>query len=80
MTALRTTVDGRPVPPDVALSFYEGEPISALAFVPRIVDYMSAFRGFLGTPWIIWPLMLLVAAGVPAAALWVLYRALTVRP
>lgn len=76
MTGLRTTVDGQPVPPDVALNFYEGSTVSVMSFLPRIIDYMTAFRGFLGAAWILWPLLVLVVAGVPLAVLWAFSRAL----
>lgn len=80
MARERTTVAGKEVPPDVVLTFLEARPVSLLSYLSRAVDHMTAFRGFLGAGWIVWPLLVLVAAGVPLALLWTLYRALRDEP
>ena len=69
-----TSVDGEPVAPDMTLLLQQDRTVSALGFLPEMLDRMAAFRGFLGVPWLLWPLLVLVVAGVPAAVLYVFAR------
>jgi hypothetical protein len=79
-TRLRTSIDGEDVAPDLALTFYERRQVSALGELGGIVDRITINRGFLGGGWFVWPLLLLVAIGVPLLVLGVLYRALRDAP
>jgi hypothetical protein len=76
----RTAVDGAEIEPDLALTFFEQRPTSLLAYLPVVEQRLTAFRGFLGHGWLVWPLTLLVALGVPAAVLVTLARALGDEP
>lgn len=69
-------VEDEPVKPDLSLAFLEGETTSLLGFLPEIERRLTAFRGFLGHGFLLWPLTLLVVVGVPAAVLMVLHRAM----
>ena len=67
-------VNGRAVDPDAYLAFYENRSASALSQTPAIVDRMGAFRPAIIGPWLLWPLLFLVVAGVPAGMLWAALR------
>jgi len=75
-TRAATTVDGKPVAPDLALTLFENRAASVPALLPEIVDRVASLRGFLGHPAVVWLLLALVVVAVPAAMLAVLYRAL----
>jgi hypothetical protein len=70
------TVSGQPVDPDAYLAFHEGRSGSALGRTGAIVDRMSAFRPGIVGPWLLWPLLLLTALGVPLGVLYVVRLAL----
>lgn len=74
--AQQASVDGEPIAADLTLTFLDDRRVSALAFLPEIVDRMTTFRAFLGAEWLLWLLLVLVVVGVPAAAFYALYRAL----
>ncbi len=71
-------VGGNPVDADTYLAFYSGGSASALDRAGAIVERMSAFRPAIVGPWLLWPLLALVVAGVPAGVLWAVLRG--VRP
>jgi hypothetical protein len=73
-TRLETTVDGEPNPIDLTLSFYTAEPVSVVSELGGIVHRMTIARGFLGAEWLVWIVLLLAFAGVPAAMLWTVSR------
>jgi hypothetical protein len=60
-----TTVDGKPIPQDVALSFWRGKRESRLAALLGGIHKMAAFKPV--GAWFFWALLVLVAVGVPAA-------------
>jgi hypothetical protein len=60
----------RPVDADTYLAFYVGATGSPLAHLGDMVDRMGAFRPGIVGPWLLWPLLLLVVAGIPAGVLW----------
>jgi hypothetical protein len=68
-------VGGRPVEADAYLAFYEGRSGSALRETPSIIDRMSAFRPGIVGPWLLWPLVLVTALGVPIGVLFAIVRA-----
>jgi hypothetical protein len=70
------TLDGKPVPTNPWLAFYEAKPTSIAHRLPTIVSRMGIFRPpFIGG-WLPWPLGVLFAFGVPAAILVAYARAL----
>jgi hypothetical protein len=72
-----TRVDGRAQAANPDFAFYAAERSSIVDHLPRIMRRISLFKfGFIG-PWLMWPLLLVVALGVPLGALWALRRALT---
>jgi hypothetical protein len=66
---------GRPEPADTYLAFYEDGRASALDRVGAIVARMSAFKPGIVGPWLLWPLLVLAFAGVPAGVAWAAVRA-----
>jgi hypothetical protein len=76
-THARTELDAQPIEPDVALKFSEDRVVTLVGYVPDIVRRMSVFRGWLGAPWLVWVLGVLVVAGVPVGVGFALYRALS---
>ncbi|HEY3190355.1 MAG TPA: hypothetical protein VGJ70_22885, partial [Solirubrobacteraceae bacterium] len=75
LTQATTTVDGRRQPADVALTFLEAEPRSLLERTGTVLDRAAAFTGVVPA-WLLWPLVVLLAVGVPLAVFWGLYAAL----
>jgi hypothetical protein len=70
------TLDGKPVATNPWLAFYEAKPTSIVHRLPTIVARMGAFRPpFIGG-WLLWPLGLLFALGVPVAVVAAFTRAL----
>src|SRR4051795_7510357 len=70
-----TRVGGKRQGANPAFAFYEGRPVTLLDKLPRIVERITLFRpGIVGAS-LLWPLGVIVALGVPAAALWALVRA-----
>ena len=59
-----TTIDGRPIAPDIALALYERAPASDLARAGEIVRHAAALAW---SPGVLWVLVLLVLVGVPGA-------------
>jgi len=74
-TESRTFVDDRLVSANIQLQTYEARPASVLSHLGSILDELTVFRpGFVGL-WLLWPLAILVALGVPVLALGAVYRA-----
>ena len=64
-------VDGVEVVPDISVRFLSGESGSVLERADKMVDRAAAFKpGLFGAPAFIWLVLLLVALGVPAAAVY----------
>jgi hypothetical protein len=72
----RYAVDRRPVDADVYLAFDTGRTGSAIAQTPAIAGRMRAFRPGVVGAWLLWPLLVLTVAGVPAGVFLALRRAL----
>jgi hypothetical protein len=72
----RWAVDGRPVNADAYLAFDTGRTGSAVAQTPAVLSRMRAFRPGVVGPWLLWPLLVLTVAGVPAGVFLALRRAL----
>jgi hypothetical protein len=70
-----TSIGGAVIDADTYLVFYANGPASALDRAEEIVDHMSAFRPAVVGPWLLWPLLALVAIGVPGGVLWAALRA-----
>ena len=70
-SAATATVGGQPVATNPWLAFYEAKRTSIGHRLPTIFDRMESFRPpFIGA-WLLWPLALLFAIGVPIAlAVW----------
>jgi hypothetical protein len=65
---------------NVVFAFYEAHDGTLAGHLPVAFRRMGAFRpGFVG-PWLIWPLALLCALGIPAGALWALWRSIRDEP
>lgn len=63
----RATVGGKRAVGGVVFSFWERTPRTMWERLPATMERISAFRpGFVG-PWLLWPLALLFAVGVPVA-------------
>jgi hypothetical protein len=72
----KVTVGGEDSGTAVQFSFYERKPVSILDRLPTTFSRMQVFRpGFLG-PWLFWPLAIVCFLGLPAGALWALYRSI----
>jgi hypothetical protein len=71
----QSRLDGRPVAADSYLAFGQGRSASALRETPQIIGRMSAFKPGIAGPWLLWPLLVLVVAGMPAGIVWALLRA-----
>jgi len=70
-----TRVDGRAQAANPTFAFYGARRATIVDHLPRIVRRTTLFKfGFIG-PWLMWPLLLLVALGVPLGAVWALHRA-----
>jgi hypothetical protein len=71
------TLDGQPVATNPWLAFYEAKPTSIIHRLPTSVARMGAFRPpFIGG-WLLWPLGVLFALGVPVAVVAAFTRALS---
>ena len=68
-----TTVDGRQVGPNFDLAFVEGDRGTMGGTLP-VMGNLSVFRPLVG-PWCLWPLAVLVVAGLPLGLVWTLRRA-----
>jgi hypothetical protein len=62
-----TRVDGVPVGPNVVLQFAEARPASLLAHLPVILQRLTIFRPV--GEWLLWPLTILFAIGLPIGVL-----------
>jgi hypothetical protein len=71
----RVRVDGRPVPEDFVVTFYERRPASIADRLPTAFERASAFRPLVA-PWILWAVLGLFAVGMPLGILWALVDAL----
>jgi hypothetical protein len=76
LTGATTTVDGRRRRADVALTLLEATPRSLLDRAGKVLDRASAFTGGLAPTWLLWPLTVLLAAGVPLGVFGGLYATL----
>jgi hypothetical protein len=66
-----TRLDGVEVPPDITVRFLSTDRGSVLERAGELVDRVAAFKpGVFGAPPVLWLLLLLVAVGVPAAAVY----------
>src|SRR4051794_6333995 len=64
------SVDGSPAGASYWLAFYEGRPHSVLHRLPVILQRMTVFRPGIVGRWLLWPLLVLVALGIPVGVLW----------
>jgi hypothetical protein len=76
LTAATTTVGGRRQRADVALTLLEARPRSLLDRAGEILERASAFTGGVMPTWLLWPLAVLLAVGVPLAVFGGFYAAL----
>lgn len=67
-SATRTSVNDEPGP-QVALSLVDPRPASTLDRLGTVVDRASQLSGGVAPTWLLWPLLVLMALGVPAAVL-----------
>jgi hypothetical protein len=74
-TVVSTQVDGRDVDPNVQLTFLEAEASTIAARAGEVADELEAFRPAVVGPWLVWPLAVLVVAGIPLGLVWALWRA-----
>jgi hypothetical protein len=74
-TRATTTIAGVPQA-DMALTIYEPGRRSLLAVTPQILDRAALYKAGFLRGWMLFPLALLVALGVPAGVLWALTSAL----
>ncbi len=66
-----TKVDGEEVVPDVSVRLLSTDSGTVLERIGEMVDRAAAFKpGLFGAPVFLWLLLLLVAVGVPAAAVY----------
>ncbi len=66
-----TRVDGSEVPPDISVRFLSPDRGSVLERAGELVDRVAAFKpGVFGAPVFLWLALLLVAVGVPVAAVY----------
>jgi hypothetical protein len=66
-----THIDGVEVVPDITVALLSTDEGSALSRLGRLVDRVAAFKpGLFGAPAFLWIVVVLVAFGVPAAALY----------
>jgi hypothetical protein len=66
-----TRIDGEEVAPDITVRLLSSDPGSVLGRLGQLVDRAAAFKpGLFGAPFFLWPLLLLAAIGVPAAAVY----------
>jgi len=76
LSPAKTTVDGRDVGPDLALTLQRERRVTAVGFLPTILDRAAELSGLPGAGWLIWVLLAAVVVGVPVAVLTALTRAL----
>jgi hypothetical protein len=74
-TAARTQVDGRPGAANPTFAFYAARPAAITSRLSRIVERVSLFKPGIVGSWLLWPLLVATAAGIPVGALWALRRA-----
>jgi hypothetical protein len=74
-TRARTTIGGVPQA-DLGLTIYEPGRRSLLAATPAILDRAALYKAGFLRGWMLFPLALLVAFGVPAGVLWALAHGL----
>jgi hypothetical protein len=65
----RTFVNGEEVPADLAIRFFEREPVSVLERLPESLERASAFRPVV-TPGVLYVLLALFLVGTPLGVLW----------
>jgi hypothetical protein len=70
------TIDGRSVAGDVALAFYDDRPRSLLSRVGDLFAHASTLTDRLVPVWLVWAIAIVVAFGVPIAAISALFLAL----
>lgn len=67
-------LDGRRLERAIQFSFWERQPRSIAERFPETIERMTVFRpGWVGE-WLLWPLAALLVAGMPAVAVWGLWR------
>ncbi|CAA9501019.1 MAG: hypothetical protein AVDCRST_MAG85-1754 [uncultured Solirubrobacteraceae bacterium] len=69
-TRSQSSVNGNPVGPDVGLIFLEPKPESLASLAGVIADRVTVWKPGIVGPWLVWILLVVVAIGVPAGALW----------
>ena len=69
-------VGGDSVSPGIVFSFWERTPRSLLDRFPQTIERMTTFRPPFVGEWLLWPLAVLFALGVPVAVLWGFARSL----
>lgn len=72
----RAYVDGRPNRSAVVFSFWEREKRSIAGRFPVTIERMTVFRPAFVGEWLLWPLAILFALGIPAAVVWGYARSL----
>jgi hypothetical protein len=66
-----TRIDGAEIAPDISVRLLSAEQGSVLDRLGQLVDRAAAFKpGLLGAPVFLWLVLLLVAIGIPAAAVY----------
>jgi hypothetical protein len=75
ITTSSATLDGVPLPGDIALAVTTAEPRSLIARVPAIVRHADAFRPGFVSPGLYWVLLIGLLVGVPVLLARALARA-----
>jgi hypothetical protein len=68
-----TRVGGRLVKANPQFAFYERRRVSIADRTGVVMARVRIFRPSIVGPWLVWPLVMLVAIGAPAGVLWALY-------
>ena len=69
-------VDGSPIPQEIPLTFAEAKQASLLSRLPDAVERATAFKAWWVGRGLLWPLLVLVVAGLPAGAIYALVSSL----
>ncbi|MGN6372007.1 MAG: hypothetical protein ACTHM1_03320 [Solirubrobacteraceae bacterium] len=72
-----TTVAGRPVPGDIALSFFDSRSRSLLSRLDEVFSHASALTDRLVPTWLIWGIAICAALGMPAMVIVAFCRSLS---